>query len=100
MNLRSLPGLDFSASFLNSASVEAAAGGFNSYAVSGYAGIDPYSLPAVFFNKSLVSGIGRSSGHIHMGIDVSRRRRVRCGICIYRNKNDIVRRDDRSLPCI
>lgn len=60
MNLRSLPGLDFSASFLNSASVEAAAGGFNSYAVSGYAGIDPYSLPAVFFNKSLVSGIGYS----------------------------------------
>lgn len=58
LNLRSLPGLNFSAEFLNASSVSAAAGGFYSYAVSGYAGTDPYSLPAVFFNKAMCAGIG------------------------------------------
>lgn len=53
LNMRSMPELDFDASFFNSSSVGAAAGGFNSYAIAGPASVYPFSLPAVFFNTDL-----------------------------------------------
>ncbi len=53
LNMRSMPGLDFEASFFNTSSVGAASGGFNSYAIAGPASVYPFSLPAVFFNTDL-----------------------------------------------
>ena len=58
MNMRSLPGFDFDATYLNQSSIGAAAGGFYSYAAAGYASIYPYSLPAVFFNRDLCTSAG------------------------------------------
>ena len=58
LNLRSMPNLDFEASYFNQSSVSAGAAGFNSYAIAGYASIYPYSLPAVFFNKAMCDAAG------------------------------------------
>ncbi|MBE6709332.1 MAG: hypothetical protein E7578_08850 [Ruminococcaceae bacterium] len=58
LNLRSMPTLNFEASYFNQSSVGAGSAGFNSYAISGYASIYPYSLPAVFFNKALCDSAG------------------------------------------
>ena len=53
LNMRSMPELDFDAGYFNKSSVGAAAGGFNSYAIAGYASVYPHSLPVIFFNKDL-----------------------------------------------
>jgi len=57
-NMRSIPGLDLGAEYFNQSSVEAAAGGVYSYALAGHASLQPYTLPAVFFNKNIASELG------------------------------------------
>lgn len=61
INLRSLPGFDYTGGYLYQTGVSAGTGGDDIYAIAGYASLDPESLSCVYFNKDIVSKLGLAS---------------------------------------